>query len=117
MSIGRVRLLSLLGTLTLVVVGCSSDSTTSEEYLDLEREFGVVEQELAEVTAERDVLDSEAADCPPTGQSPPQVSKSFSYSTTTSRHWRSVTRRRSGPSLPMTSSQTTTHIEKSARTC
>lgn len=54
MSMSRV--LALLAALALFGVSCSDDPTASEEYLDLENELVGIEQQLADVTAERDVL-------------------------------------------------------------
>ena len=61
------RLFLLLLAVALLVAGCSSDPTTSEEYEALEQELATAEQqlaatevELAEVTAERDSLAAEA---------------------------------------------------------
>jgi ketosteroid isomerase-like protein len=54
MSLSRV--LALLAVLALLGVGCADDPTASEEYLDLENELVGMEQQLADATAERDVL-------------------------------------------------------------
>jgi hypothetical protein len=57
----RMRLPVLLGALALGVVSCSADPTASEEYLGLE-------QELTEVTAERDALVAAIDNGFPTGR-------------------------------------------------
>lgn len=47
--------LMILGFLS---TGCSSDPTTSDQYVELEQDLAAVEQQLATVTAERDALDT-----------------------------------------------------------
>jgi hypothetical protein len=46
------------------VASCSSDPTTSVEYQNLEQQLAGTEQQLAEVTAERDALATQAASGP-----------------------------------------------------
>jgi len=51
------RLIAGLAVLGLVLTGCSSDPTASDEYVTLEQELAQTEAELVEVTAERDALE------------------------------------------------------------
>lgn len=51
----KSSLISVL-ILGLVLAACSADPTTSEEYEELETELATVEQQLADMTAERDSL-------------------------------------------------------------
>ena len=51
------RLIAGLAVLGLVLAGCSSDPTASNEYVALEEELAQTEADLAEVTAERDALE------------------------------------------------------------
>ena len=50
----------LLVAAVLVPTGCASDATESDEYQDLEQELAAVEVQLADMTAERDALATEA---------------------------------------------------------
>jgi outer membrane murein-binding lipoprotein Lpp len=50
------RVISVLAVLGLLLAGCASDPTASEEYQDLEQQLAKVEQILEDVTAERDAL-------------------------------------------------------------
>lgn len=54
------RLIAGLAVLGLVLAGCSSDPTTSDEYAALEQELAQTKSELVEVTTERDALVAEA---------------------------------------------------------
>ena len=45
----------------LLVSGCSSDPTASEEYEELEDQLAAAQQQLAEVTVERDDLAGQLA--------------------------------------------------------
>lgn len=58
------RILPLLIPGVLVVASCSSDPTTSAEYQNLEQQLAGAEQQLADVTAERDALATQAASGP-----------------------------------------------------
>ena len=46
---------------TVVFTGCSSDPTASDEYLNLQTELAATEQQLSDMTAETNVLQSEKA--------------------------------------------------------
>lgn len=56
------RLIALLAVLGLLLAACSSDPTASEEYQELDRQLAGIEQELADVTAERDALAAAAGE-------------------------------------------------------
>jgi len=47
--------------MTMVFAACSSDPTTSDKFQDLQAELDATEQQLSDVTAERDQLQSENA--------------------------------------------------------
>jgi hypothetical protein len=55
------RLIVLLAGLSLILAGCSSDPTASEEYQELEQQLADTSRELADVTAERDALAATAS--------------------------------------------------------
>ena len=48
------RSIALLAVLVVILAACSSDPTTTEEYLDLEQQLAKTEQSLADMTVERD---------------------------------------------------------------
>lgn len=59
---GMRRLIAVVAVLGLLLVACSSDPTTSEEYQELEQQLADTEQSLADVTAERDSLAATAGE-------------------------------------------------------
>lgn len=61
---GSVRWIAVVGALSLLLAGCSTDPTTSDEYQQLEDENQKLAAQLASVTAARDAILADASSSP-----------------------------------------------------